>query len=57
MNEALKALIISLRLLYIISPIADGLGSIDDLIVLFIGAATRKQFDLKNKEVLYETCI
>ena len=49
MNEALKALIISLRLLYIISPIADGLGSIDDLIVLF--APNIRAFEEEEKSL------
>ena len=43
MNEVIKGMILVLMILYIVSPIDACPGPIDDLIVLFIGLAARKQ--------------
>ena len=43
MNEVMKGMILVLIILYIVSPIDACPGPIDDLIVLFIGLAVRKQ--------------
>ena len=43
MSEVAKGMILVLMILYIVSPIDACPGPIDDLIVLFIGLATRKQ--------------
>ena len=43
MNEVMKGMILVLMILYIVSPIDACPGPIDDLIILFIGLAARKQ--------------
>ena len=43
MNGVMKGMILVLMILYIVSPIDACPGPIDDLIVLFIGLAARKQ--------------
>lgn len=42
MSDVAKGMILVLMILYIVSPIDACPGSIDDLIVLFIGLAARK---------------
>lgn len=43
MSDVAKGMILVLMILYIVSPIDACPGPIDDLIVLFIGLAARKQ--------------
>ena len=43
MNDVMKGMILILIILYIISPVDMCPGPIDDLIVMFIGIATRKR--------------
>ena len=43
MSGVMKGMILVLMILYIVSPIDACPGPIDDLIVLFIGLAARKQ--------------
>ena len=48
MNGVLKGMILVIMILYIISPIDACPGPIDDIIVLIIGIAARKQL-ISNK--------
>lgn len=43
MNDLMKGLVIMAILMYIVSPIDLAPGSIDDIIVLLLGLASRKQ--------------
>ncbi len=43
MNGLMKGLVIMAILMYIVSPIDAAPGPIDDIIVLMLGLATRKQ--------------
>ncbi len=43
MNDMLKGMILVLMIIYIVSPIDACPGPIDDLIVLFMGVAARKE--------------
>ena len=43
MNDLLKGLVIMAILMYIVSPIDAAPGPIDDIIVLLLGLASRKQ--------------
>jgi uncharacterized membrane protein YkvA (DUF1232 family) len=48
MNGVLKGMILVIMILYIISPIDACPGPIDDIIVLIIGIAARKQLISKK---------
>lgn len=48
MNGVMKGMILVLMVLYIVSPIDACPGPVDDLIVLFIGLAARKQITTKQ---------
>ena len=48
MSGVMKGMILVLMILYIVSPIDACPGPIDDLIVLFIGLAARKQIGSKE---------
>ena len=43
MNDLMKGLVIMAILMYIVSPIDAAPGPIDDIIVLLLGLASRKQ--------------
>ena len=43
MNDLMKGLVIMAILMYIVSPIDAEPGPIDDIIVLLLGLASRKQ--------------
>ena len=43
MNDLMKGLVITAVLMYIVSPIDLAPGPIDDIIVLLLGLASRKQ--------------
>lgn len=43
MNDLMKGLVIMAILMYIVSPIDTAPGPIDDIIVLLLGLASRKQ--------------
>ena len=43
MNDLMKGLVIMAVLMYIVSPIDLAPGPIDDIIVLLLGLASRKQ--------------
>ena len=43
MNDLMKGLVIMAILMYIVSPIDLAPGPIDDIIVLLLGLASRKQ--------------
>lgn len=43
MNDLMKGLVIMAILMYIVSPIDVAPGPIDDIIVLLLGLASRKQ--------------
>lgn len=43
MNDLMKGLVIMAVLMYIVSPIDAAPGPIDDIIVLLLGLASRKQ--------------
>lgn len=43
MNDLMKGLVIMAILMYIVSPIDAAAGPIDDIIVLLLGLASRKQ--------------
>ena len=43
MNDLMKGLVIVAILMYIVSPIDAAPGPIDDIIVLLLGLASRKQ--------------
>lgn len=43
MNDLMKGLVIMAVLMYIVSPIDATPGPIDDIIVLLLGLASRKQ--------------
>lgn len=49
MNEVMKGMILVLMILYIVSPIDACPGPVDDLIVLIIGIAARKQVGSKKE--------
>ena len=43
MNDLMKGLVIMAILMYIVSPIDAAPGPVDDIIVLLLGLASRKQ--------------
>lgn len=45
MNDLMKGLVIMAILMYIVSPIDLAPGPIDDIIVLLLGLASRKQLE------------
>ncbi len=48
MNDVMKGLVIMAILMYIVSPIDAVPGPIDDIIIILIGLASRKQIVEKD---------